>query len=58
MSAARPWARRFGTVKKQKIPFLLILGDKDLANGTGGVLRREQWDIGPRCREKLDHVLA
>ncbi len=31
----------------QKVPMMLILGDRDLENGTVGVRHREQGDLGP-----------
>ena len=37
----------------QKVPFMLILGDKDLENGTVGIRSREQGDLGPRPRNDL-----
>jgi threonyl-tRNA synthetase len=42
----------------QKIPFMLILGDKDLENGTVGVRSREEGDLGamslPEFLQKLN----
>ena len=42
----------------QKIPFMLILGDKDLENGTVGVRSREQGDMGPTLRTDLRAVFS
>jgi threonyl-tRNA synthetase len=39
----------------QKVPFMLILGDKDLENGTVGVRSREEGDWGPM---KLEEFIA
>lgn len=33
--------------QRQKIPFMLIVGDKDIEHGTVGVRHREQGDLGP-----------
>ena len=35
----------------QKVPYMLILGDKDLENGTVGVRSREEGDLGPMALE-------
>jgi threonyl-tRNA synthetase len=35
----------------QKVPYMLILGDKDLENGTVGVRGREEGDLGPMTVE-------
>ncbi|MFQ3586278.1 MAG: threonine--tRNA ligase [Fimbriimonadaceae bacterium] len=32
----------------QKVPFMLILGDRDIENGTVGVRSRESGDLGPK----------
>src|SRR5580704_8904925 len=42
----------------QKIPFMLILGDKDLENGTVGVRSREQGDLGPRPKGDLAQLFG
>ncbi|MHB8636245.1 MAG: threonine--tRNA ligase [Fimbriimonadaceae bacterium] len=42
----------------QKIPFMLILGDKDLENGTVGVRSREAGDLGPTPRSELRVALG
>jgi len=39
----------------QKIPYMLILGDRDIENGTVGVRSREEGDLGPMA---LDDLLA
>jgi len=31
----------------QKVPYMLILGDRDIENGTVGVRSREAGDLGP-----------
>jgi len=31
----------------QKIPYMAILGDRDIENGTVGVRSREEGDLGP-----------
>lgn len=42
----------------QKVPYMLILGDKDLENGTVGVRSRENGDLGPRPRAEIAELLA
>ena len=42
----------------QKIPFMLILGDRDMENGTVGVRSREAGDLGPRPRNELSTLFA
>ena len=37
----------------QKVPFMLILGDKDMENGTVGVRCREEGDLGPMSLESF-----
>lgn len=39
----------------QKVPYMLILGDRDLENGTVGVRSREEGDLGPM---KLEEFIA
>jgi threonyl-tRNA synthetase len=39
----------------QKVPYMLILGDRDVENGTIGVRSREDGDLGPMT---LDELLA
>ncbi len=37
----------------QKIPYMLIIGDRDIENGTVGVRSREEGDLGPMTLEDL-----
>ncbi len=40
-----------------KVPYMLIIGDKDLENGTVGVRSREEGDLGPMTLEAfLSHI--
>jgi threonyl-tRNA synthetase len=40
-----------------KVPYMLIIGDKDLENGTVGVRSREEGDLGPMTLEAfLAHI--
>ncbi|HLK14739.1 MAG TPA: threonine--tRNA ligase [Fimbriimonadaceae bacterium] len=42
----------------QKVPYMLILGDKDLENGTVGVRSREDGDLGAKPRNELAGLLT
>jgi len=42
----------------QKVPYMLILGDKDIENGTVGVRSREDGDLGPMTVEAFLGRLA
>ena len=37
----------------QKVPFMLIMGDKDVENGTAGVRSREKGDLGAMSVEEF-----
>lgn len=42
----------------QKVPYMLILGDRDIENGTVGVRSREEGDLGPRPFSEVRELLA
>ena len=43
----------------QKVPYMLVLGDKDLENGTVGVRSREAGDLGAMSVEAfLEQAIA
>lgn len=42
----------------QKVPFMLILGDRDIENGTVGVRSRESGDLGPKPLSELLSILS
>lgn len=42
----------------QKVPFMLIVGDRDIGNGTVGVRSREEGDLGPMALEDFRRKVA
>ena len=42
----------------QKIPYMLILGDQELENGTIAVRERKQGDIGTMSLEQFEEMIA
>jgi len=45
--------KKIRDAQTQKIPFMLILGDKDIEQGTVGVRSRELGDLGAMCLEEF-----
>jgi threonyl-tRNA synthetase len=41
----------------QKVPFMLILGDRDIEEGTVGIRSREEGDLGAKTRVELLELL-
>ncbi|MBQ6586673.1 MAG: threonine--tRNA ligase, partial [Coriobacteriales bacterium] len=58
MAENEPMRVKIAKAQQQKIPYMLIMGDKEIEKGTVGVRERKQGDLGAMAVEDFCRILA